>query len=349
MFSGVKNSSVLRRYAIMAGRTWRTGRPGVCTLMDPLGKLSILVPFFNEEKQIPLTFAEIVRVMEEAGEPFGIIAVDDGSSDGTWGAISAAAAADARILGLRLSRNFGKEAALCAALDTADGDAVVVMDGDLQHPPCHIPEMIRLWREEGYDVVEGVKSDRGHESLPSRASAALFYGMFRRLAGFDLRGASDFKLMDRRVVDAWRRLPEHDTFFRGMSAWLGFRRVSLPFEVADRTTGTSKWSIGRLFSLSLHAIASFSARPLQAASSIGIILVLLSGVMAVQTLVRWLSGSAADGFTTVILLELLIGGCVLLSLGLLGVYIARIFSEVKGRPRYIVSETAEREKRRNSV
>jgi glycosyltransferase involved in cell wall biosynthesis len=244
------------------------------------------------------------------------------------------------VRGLRLSRNFGKESALCAALDAADGDAVVVMDGDLQHPPCHIPEMIRLWREEGYDVIEGVKTDRGHESLGSRASAALFYGMFRRLAGIDLRGASDFKLMDKKVVDAWRRMPEHETFFRGMSAWLGFRRTSLPFEVAERTTGSSKWSPGRLISLSLHAIASFSARPLQAASSVGILLVLLAGVLAVQTIVHWLSGTAADGFTTVILLELLIGGCVLLSLGLLGVYIARIFSEVKGRPRYIVSETS---------
>ena len=312
---------------------------GGAVTMSPKRMLCILVPFYNEEKQIPITLAEIRRVMEEAKEPYGVIAVDDGSSDGTWAAISAAAS-DSRIRGLRLSRNFGKESALCAALDAADGDAVVVMDGDLQHPPCHIPEMIRLWREEGYDVIEGVKTDRGHESLGSRASAALFYGMFRRLAGIDLRGASDFKLMDKKVVDAWRRMPEHETFFRGMSAWLGFRRTSLPFEVAERTTGTSKWSLGRLFSLSLHAIASFSARPLQAASSVGILFVILAGVLAVQTIARWMSGTAADGFTTVIMLELLIGGCVLLSLGLLGVYIARIFSEVKGRPRYIVSETS---------
>ncbi len=308
----------------------------------PSRALSILIPFYNEEKQIPVTVAEVTRVMDGAGEPFSIIAVDDGSTDGTWAAIAAASAADGRVRGLRLSRNFGKESALCAALDAADGDAVVVMDGDLQHPPRHIPEMIRLWRDEGFDVVEGVKTDRGRESLGSRVSAAVFYGLFRRLAGIDLRGASDFKLMDHKVVEAWRRLPEHETFFRGMSAWLGFRRVSIPFEVAERTTGTSKWSIGRLLGLSLHAIASFSARPLQAASSVGILLVLLSGILAVQTFVNWVSGKAASGFTTVILLELLIGGCVLLSLGLLGVYIARIFSEVKGRPRYIVSETAGR-------
>ncbi len=308
--------------------------------METRKTLHILIPFYNEEKQVPLTFAEVVRVMEPTGVSFAIIAVDDGSSDGTWDAIRAASGADPRIRGLRLSRNFGKESALCAALDASDADAVVVMDGDLQHPPRHIPEMIRLWRENGYEVVEGIKSDRGHESLGSRLSAKLFYGMFKRLAGIDLRGASDFKLMDRKVVDAWRALPEHETFFRGMSAWLGFRRAQLPFDVEDRTTGTSKWSLGRLFALSLHAIASFSARPLQAASTIGVLLVFLAGVLAVQTLINWMMGNAASGFTTVILLELLIGGCVLLSLGLLGVYIARIFSEVKGRPRYIVSDTA---------
>jgi dolichol-phosphate mannosyltransferase len=145
--------------------------------------------------------------------------------------------------------------------------------------------------------------------------------------------------MDRKVVEAWRALPEHETFFRGMSAWLGFRRAQLPFDVEDRTTGTSKWSLGRLFALSLHAIASFSARPLQAASRSGSAGI-SGGGLAIQTLVNWMMGNAASGFTTVILLELLIGGCVLLSLGLLGVYIARIFSEVKGRPRYIVSDTA---------
>ncbi|MBP7402131.1 MAG: glycosyltransferase family 2 protein [Clostridia bacterium] len=308
----------------------------------PQSVLNILIPFYNEEKQIPVTLAEVRRVMEASGETYTVVAVDDGSSDGTWAAIRSASSADPRVRGLRLSRNFGKESALCAALDAADGDAVVVMDGDLQHPPRHIPEMVRLWREDGYDVVEGVKSDRGRESLGSKLSAKLFYGMFRRLAGIDLRGASDFKLMDRKVVEAWRRLPEHETFFRGMSAWLGFRRATIRFEVEERTVGTSKWSLGRLLSLSLQAIASFSARPLQAASTVGVLLVFLAGILAVQTLVNWLLGNAASGFTTVILLELLIGGCVLLSLGLLGVYIARIFSEVKGRPRYIVSETAGR-------
>ncbi len=308
--------------------------------METHFSLHILIPFYNEEKQIPLTFAEIARVMEGVDESYAIVAVDDGSADGTWEAIRAAAATDPRIQGLRLSRNFGKEAALCAALDAADADAVIVMDGDLQHPPRHIPEMVRLWRDEGYEVVEGVKSSRGRESLASRLSARLFYNMFKRLAGIDLRDASDFKLMDRKVVEAWRHLPEHETFFRGMSAWLGFRRTQLPFEVEARTTGTSKWSLGRLFALSLQAIASFSARPLQAASTIGVLFVFLAAAVAVQTLINWLLGNAASGFTTVILLQLLIGGCVLLSLGLLGVYIARIFSEVKGRPRYIVSETA---------
>ncbi len=304
--------------------------------------LSILIPFYNEEEQIPLTLAEIARVMGEAGLDleYTIVAVDDGSSDGTWNAIRAAATADPRIQGLRLSRNFGKEAALCAALDVADTDAVIVMDGDLQHPPRHIPEMVRLWRDEGFEVVEGVKADRGREHMASRLAATFFYRLFRHLAGIDLRDASDFKLMDRKVVAAWRRLPERETFFRGMSAWLGFRRTQLSFDVEERTTGTSKWPLRRLLALSLHALASFSARPLQAASTIGVVFVFLAAVVAVQTLINWMLGNAASGFTTVILLQLFIGGCVLLSLGLLGVYIARIFSEVKGRPRYIVTETA---------
>jgi dolichol-phosphate mannosyltransferase len=301
-------------------------------------KLSLLIPFYNEEEQIPLTVLTVIPILESTGLSFELIMVDDGSRDHTWTVIEDACRKDHRLIGLHLSRNFGKEAAICAALDAAAGDAVILMDGDLQHPPQHIPEMIRLWQA-GYDIVEGVKSSRGKESLSSRLNAAVFYGLFRRFAGYDLRNASDFKLLDRQVVEQWRRLGEHDTFFRGLSAWLGFRRTTFSFEVAERQTGGSKWSPIKLASLSLNAITGFSALPLQFITIMGLILLAGSVVLGVQTLVNWFTGHADTGFTTVILLQLLIGGSIMISLGLIGIYIARIFTEVKGRPRYIIAAT----------
>ena len=194
-------------------------------------KISLLIPFFNEETQIPLTLATVLPILANVGLDYELILVDDGSTDRTWPVIQLAGKQHEHITGLHLSRNFGKEAAICAALDYASGDAVILMDGDLQHPPQHIPEMIRLWQQ-GNDIVEGIKSTRGKESLASRLNARIFYGLFRWFSGYDLRNASDFKLLDQRVVREWRRLGEHDTFFRGLSAWLGFKRTTFTFEVA---------------------------------------------------------------------------------------------------------------------
>ena len=299
-------------------------------------KVSLLIPFYNEEKQVPLTLETVIPILDKTGLDYELIMVDDGSKDRTWEVIESACRRDLRLTGLRFSRNFGKEAAICAALDHADSDAVILMDGDLQHPPQYIPEMIRLWQD-GNDIVEGIKSTRGKESLASRLNAKVFYGLFHRFSGYDLRNASDFKLLDRKVVDEWRRLGEHDTFFRGLSAWLGFKRAAFSFEVAARQTGGSKWSIGKLANLSLNALTGFSALPLQFITIIGLIMLAGSVILAVQTLINWFSGHADTGFTTVILLQLLIGGSIMLSLGLIGIYIARIFTEVKGRPRYIIA------------
>lgn len=301
-------------------------------------KISLLIPFYNEENQIPITLAAVYPIMDSLNMDYELILVDDGSRDRTWPVIEEAGRKDSRIIGLHFSRNFGKEAAICAALDQSTGDAVILMDGDLQHPPQHIPEMVRLWQE-GYEVVEGVKTTRGKESFSSRLNAQVFYGLFRRFSGYDLRNASDFKLLDRCVVDQWRRLGEHDTFFRGLSAWLGFKRTTFSFEVAARQTGGSKWSVVRLAGLSINAITGFSALPLQFITGLGLLLLLLCMILGIQTLVNWIVGNAASGFTTVILLLLLIGGSIMISLGLIGIYIARIFTEVKGRPRYIIAET----------
>ncbi len=199
--------------------------------------------------------------------------------------------------------------------------------------------MVRLWRDEHYDVVEGVKTYRGKESFMSRLNAKIFYGLFWKTCGYDLRNASDFKLLDRRVVNEWRRLGERDTFFRGLSAWLGFRRTKFEFEVAERSAGGSKWSVFRLIQLSINAITGFSTMPLQLITYLGLLLLVGSVILAIKTLIVWFAGEAAGGITTVILLQLLIGGSIMLSLGLIGLYIARIFEEVKGRPSYIISET----------
>lgn len=305
-------------------------------------KISLTIPFYNEEAQIPITLNTVKPILDSTGADYELILVDDGSSDKTWGVIQQAAVADSRVIGLHFSRNFGKEAAICAGLDRATGDVVILMDGDLQHPPEHIPEMLQKWQE-GFDIVEGVKLTRGKESLSSRLNAQVFYGLFKIFSGYDLRNASDFKLLDRKVVEHWRSLGEHDTFFRGLSAWLGFKRATFSFEVAARQTGGSKWSMYHLAKLSLNAITGFSAMPLQFVTFLGMILLAGSFIIAIQTLVNWFSGHAASGFTTVILLQLLIGGSIMLSLGLIGIYLARIFTEVKGRPRYIVSANTEPE------
>ena len=302
-------------------------------------ELIVLMPFYNEEKQIPISIDRLIPLLDPLKIEYCLLLVDDGSKDGTWDAISAGVKRHPdKVRGLRLSRNFGKEAAICAGLDAADADAVILMDGDLQHPPECIPEMLRLWREEGYDIVEGVKSSRGRESLGSRINAVVFYGLFHKVSGFQLLNASDFKLLDRKVVLKWREFTEHSTFFRGLSAWLGFKRVSFPFEVADRQTGQSRWSIRKLISLSINAITSFSAMPLQLITTIGFVFMLGALALLIQTLFNFFTGHAANGFTTVIVVELVIGACIMISLGLIGTYIARIFEEVKNRPRYVVSE-----------
>ena len=298
----------------------------------------ILMPFYNEEQQIPITVETLLHMQELQSYSYRLLLVDDGSKDNTWSEICKAVNTfPQRVRGIHLSRNFGKEAAICAGLDLADADAVILMDGDLQHPPSKIPEMLALWRE-GYEVVEGVKSSRGKESAFHRMSANSFYGLFKKISGINLQNASDFKLLDRKVVQQWRGLKEQNTFFRGLSQWLGFKRTNLPFIVEERQTGTTRWSMRQLFKLSSDAITAFSAAPLHLITFIGVLFMIGAVILTCQTLVRYFSGTSADGFTTVIMIQLMIGACIMISLGLIGTYIGKIFEEVKNRPRYIVSE-----------
>jgi glycosyltransferase involved in cell wall biosynthesis len=302
--------------------------------------LSIVIPLFNEAKHLESSLEHWHRLFDTLDITVELILVDDGSQDSTWACIRGQATHHTRVLGIRLSRNFGKEAALAAGLEHARGDAVAVMDGDLQHPPELLREMLAHWRA-GAEVVEAVKARRGSESKLNRWAASVFYSAFSKLTGQDLNGASDFKLMDKRVLDAWRQMGERNLFFRGMHAWLGFQRVQLPFEVSERADGTGKWSKLALVTLATRAITAFSSAPLQLTSAIGAGFLAFALALGLQTLYVKLSGRALDGFTTVILLLLLIGGAVMIGLGVIGVYIARIYDEVKQRPRFLVAERTE--------
>lgn len=302
--------------------------------------LSIVLPAYNEEQNIAHTAEVLSGLLEEQGIDYELIFISDGSRDGTYNEIVKAAEYNSRIKGAEFSRNFGKEAGIFAGLELTTGDAVIVMDCDLQHPPEVIPQMWKLWQE-GVEVVEGVKISRGKESLPHKLSAGLFYKVMSRLIKMDMNASSDYKLLDRKVVDVLLGLPERNTFFRALTFWAGFRTEAVRYEVQERQYGESKWSFWSLMKYAITNATSFSTLPLQLVTVMGIISILFSVVLAVQTLVKFLMGTAVEGFTTVILLILIIGGFLMLSLGIIGHYIARIYEEVKGRPKYIISRVTD--------
>lgn len=302
--------------------------------------LSIVLPAYNEEQNIANTVKVLSEILEQNKIDYELVFISDGSRDGTYAEIVKAAAENPRVKGAEFSRNFGKEAGIFAGLELASGDAVIVMDCDLQHPPQLIPQMWKLWQD-GVEVVEGVKSDRGKESLGYKLSAGLFYRIMSKLIKIDMSASSDFKLLDRKVVDVLLGLPERNTFFRALSFWAGFRTESLPYEVQERQFGKSKWSFWSLMKYAISNVTSFSTLPLQLVTVLGMISILFSVVLAIQTLVRFLMGNSLGGFTTVILLILIIGGFLMLSLGIIGHYIARIYEEVKGRPKYIISKVTQ--------
>lgn len=304
-------------------------------------KLSVVIPLLNEEEHIVQTLETIRRELAAFEGDYELVLIDDGSSDRTWELLQASAERYGDVCAIRLSRRFGKELALCAGLERARGEAVIVMDGDLQHPPHLIPEMVRSWEQDGFDVVDAVKQHRGDETGTHRAQAGFYYRLMRTLSGIDLKDASDFKLMDRKVLDAWRSMPERNVFFRGMSAWLGFKRKRLPFDVGQRAGGTTAWSALGLARLAINAITSFSSLPMHIITAMGGIFLVFALVFAVETLLQWFSGDAVTGFATVNLLLLIIGSMLMIGLGIIGEYIAKIYDEVKGRPRYVIAETAE--------
>ncbi len=300
--------------------------------------LSVIVPLFCEGSLLGEVLVKIHEVLESLNKSYELILVDDGSTDSTWTVIEAEAKRYPTLRAIRLSRNFGKESALCAGLEMARGQAVVTIDGDLQHPPELIPKMVRLWEQSKADVVEAVKERRGRESFTNRMGAKLFYIILDRLSGYTLNSTSDYKLMDRRVVDAWLKMGERNLFFRGMIAWLGFKRVRIPFRVSERLEGQSGFSIFRLIRLAITAVTAFSSLPLHIVTLLGGVFLFFAIILGIQTLYKKITGDAVSGFATVILLQLIIGSLLMISLGIIGEYIARIFEEVKNRPRYVVAE-----------
>ena len=302
--------------------------------------LSIVLPSYNEEQNIANTAQVLSDLLESEKIEYELIFINDGSKDGTYGEIQKVSQTNSNIKGASFSRNFGKEASIFAGLQLATGDAVIVMDCDLQHPPQTILQMWKLWQE-GYEVVEGVKTSRGKESLAHKLSAGMFYKIMSAIIKMDMNASSDFKLLDRKVVDVLVQLPEKNTFFRALSFWAGFKTTSVEYEVQERQFGESKWSVLSLMKYAVANATSFSTLPLQLVTVMGVVSIAFSFILAIQTLVRFLMGNSVEGFTTVILLILIIGGFIMLSLGIIGHYIARIYEEVKGRPKFIISSVTE--------
>ena len=282
--------------------------------------LSVVLPSYNEEKMIPIATERLGKILGDAKIDYELLFVDDGSRDNTWKEIQRCSREDRHVVGVHFSRNFGKESAMFAGLEQSRGDCVVVMDCDLQHPPEKIVDMYRLW-EQGYEVVEGIKEDRGEESAFHKFASNSFYSLISRAT-----------------------LPERNVFFRALSFWVGFKKAEVLYRVQERTEGESKWSTKSLIKYAVTNIASFSSAPLHIVTVMGVITLIVAVVFGVISLVQKIMGVAQPGFTTVILLLLLIGSFLMISLGIIGYYLARIYDEIKGRPRYIISRICGRDR-----
>lgn len=298
--------------------------------------LSVILPSYNEEKMIARAADTISGILRREKIPFEILFVDDGSKDGTWQEIGKAASADPHVRGISFSRNFGKEAAIMAGLAESRGSCCAVLDADLQHPPEKIVEMYRLW-EQGYEVIEGVKRSRGKESAAHGLAAKAFYSMISRATGIDMANASDFKLLDRKAVNVLINMREKNGFFRALSSWIGFTTAEVEYDVQERAAGESKWTTRGLVRYAVTNIASFSAAPMQIVTICGAAMLIVSLVLGIIALVQKIRGTALGGFTTMILLQGFSASIIMISLGVIGFYLEKIYEEIKGRPKYIIS------------
>ena len=306
--------------------------------LERIDLLSIIIPAFNEEGNVERTALAVGKAMAENNIDHELVFVNDGSSDRTWEKMKALAEKDSRVTAVCFSRNFGKESAIFAGLETAEGDCGVIYDCDMQFPIETVIEMYRIWEKGGVDIVEARKKSRGKENLLYKGFSLMFYKLIGSSSGLDMENASDFKLMDRCVIDALNRMPERLTFFRAMSGWVGFNTEKVWFEVAEREIGTSKWRPSQLVHFAVNNITSFTSAPLQIVTAFGVITFLISLILGVNTLYNKFFGNSEAGFPTVIILQLLTSSIIMFSLGVIGYYISKIYEEIKQRPRYIIRD-----------
>lgn len=309
--------------------------------------LSVIIPAYNEEKCVKKAYYVINSLLEDNNIEGEFIFVDDGSTDKTYELIGELSRECENITGLHFSRNFGKEAAISAGLAAVNGECAVVLDCDLQHPPEKIIEMYRLW-EEGYEIIEGIKKSRGDNKKAYNAGASFFYTLISRMAGFDMSNSSDFKLLDRKVVDVLNKMPERG-FFRAISYWVGYKKATVEFDVAVRADGDSKWTTLGLIKYAISNISSYSTAPMQTVTVLGVIMLIISVIFGVWALIDKIVGRALEGMTTVIIITIFIGSIIMISLGIIGYYIARIYEEIKGRPKFIISSTVKSNKKTNII
>ncbi|MBE7038674.1 MAG: glycosyltransferase family 2 protein [Ruminococcaceae bacterium] len=299
--------------------------------------LSVIIPAYNEEKCIKRAYDAINSLLTQNCIDSEFIFVDDGSDDQTYEMITELAADKENVSGLHFSRNFGKESAISAGLAAAGGDCAVVIDCDLQHPPEKIVEMYRMW-EQGYEIVEGIKKERGNEKKMHSIGAKIFYSVISRMAGFDMANSSDFKLLDRKVIDVLNKMPERG-FFRAISFWVGYNKTTVEYDVNKRVDGESKWSTKGLVKYAFSNISSYSTAPMQIVTALGVVMLIISVIFGIWALIDKIIGRALEGMTTVIIITIFIGSIIMISLGIIGYYIARIYEEIKGRPKYIISSS----------
>lgn len=301
--------------------------------------VSIVVPMYNEEAGLETLFAALHQTMQGLDVDYEIVCVDDGSKDGTRAGLVAIASSDPHVRAVLLSRNFGKEAAMTAALDYAQGDAIVPIDADLQDPPELIPEMIAKWRE-GFDVVYAKRTSREADTRLKRNTAGLFYKVFNALSEMPIpENVGDYRLMDRRVVEAIKQLPEKDRFMKGLFCWPGFNSATIEFERKERVEGETKFNYWKLWNFALNGITSFSSVPVRMGVYLGLAVSVAAFVFGVTIVLKTLlTGVDVPGYASLMVVILFLGGVQLFFLGLLGEYIGRIYKEVKNRPIYVVDK-----------
>lgn len=301
--------------------------------------ISIIIPCYNEAGNIQILCQKISEEMEKLDVDYELIFVDDGSVDGTFEIIESMHKNNPKLKSIGFSRNFGHQAAIIAGLNYCKGDCVIMMDADLQHPPELIPEMIRKW-ENGYDIVNTIREDTNDESLFKRLTSKGFYKLINVISKTKIEaGSADFRLLDRKVIDSFKEIGEYSIFIRGMINWVGFNGIQIKYKPNERFSGTSKYSLRKMISFALDGITSFSSAPLQISMVFGLFISLLSFIyMAYALYINFFTNRALEGWTSIIISILFIGGIQLISIGILGEYMSKIFYEVKKRPRYLVSK-----------